>query len=145
MPITRELALKIIKYLLDNPSFYFPFKIVCKEYASDKNDNDFVEIVPEDDYENLVDDLTYDTFELWEDFQNLDIKTLELMSKGFIEEILKKDIISKISNLAIEYRKSWKENLWESSNIEDYGLNEFLVGKAEAYEDCLELLNKNFK
>ena len=93
----------------------------------------------------MLDDLTYNTFELWEDFQNLDIKTLELMSKGFIEEILKRDIISKISNLAMEYRKSWKEDLWESSDIEEYGLNEFLGGKAEAYEDCLELLKKNFK
>lgn len=67
------------------------------------------------------------------------------MSKGFIEEILKKDIISKISNLATEYRKSWKEDLWESSDIEEYGLNEFLGGEAEAYEDCLELLKKHLK
>ena len=145
MPITRELALKIIKYLLDNPSFYFPFQVMCQEYASDRNDNDFVEIVPEEDYENLIQNLTYDTFELWENYKNLDIQTLELMSKGFIEKIIENDIVSKISNLAIEHRKSWKEKLCKSVDIEEYGLNEFLGGKAEAYEDCLELLKKLFK
>ena len=139
MKIQREQVIKIIKYLNENPNFYFPFKIICKEYASDKNDNNFVEIVSKDDYENLLDDLTYNTFELCEDFQNLDIKTLELMSKGFIEEILKRDIISKISNLAMEYRKSWKEDLWESTDIEEYGLNEFLGGKAEAYKKSLNI------
>lgn len=87
MPITRKLALVIIKYLVDNSLFYFPFKIMCKEYESDEND-DFVEIIPVDDYQNLVENLHYETFELWEDLQNLNVQTLELMSKGFIEKIL---------------------------------------------------------
>jgi len=92
MPIKRELALKIIRYLVNNPSFYFPFKIMCQGYASHTDDdNDFVEIVPIDDYENLVEDLNYDTFELWEDLQNLDLQTLELISKGFIDKILKNE------------------------------------------------------
>jgi len=92
MPITRELALKIIRYLANNPSFYFPFKIMCQGYASHTDyDNDFVEIVPSDDCENLIEDLQYDTFELREDLQNLDLRTLELMSKGFIEKILKNE------------------------------------------------------
>ncbi len=92
MPITRELALKIIRYLLNNPSFYFPFKIMYREYVSyTDDDNDFVEIVPSDGYENLIEDLQYDTFELWEDLQDLDLQTLELMSKGFIDKILKNE------------------------------------------------------
>lgn len=94
MPITRELALKILKYLLENPAFNFPFLIMCKGYASyDDNDEDFVEIVPRDDYENLVNDTSYDTFELWEHLNSLDTLTLELMAKGFIDKILSEEEI----------------------------------------------------
>jgi hypothetical protein len=47
MPTKRDLALKIIKYLLDNPSFYFPFLVMCKGYPSyANNDEEFVEIIP---------------------------------------------------------------------------------------------------
>jgi hypothetical protein len=35
MSISRELALKILRYLLDNSSFYFPFKIVCINFDKD--------------------------------------------------------------------------------------------------------------
>lgn len=47
-----------------------------------------------------------------------------------------------ISTLAKDYRKEWKEELWESEKIEEYGLNEFIGGKAEAYEDCLDIIKK---
>lgn len=87
MPITKELALKIIKYLSENPSFYFPFKIMCKIYFND----DYVEIDPKTDI-NLED---YNIFELHENLQNLDIQTTELMSKGFIEKILYEPLIQK--------------------------------------------------
>lgn len=143
MPITRELALKIIKYLLDNPSFYFPFKIMCKEYASYvDNDDDFVEIVPQDDYENLVANLQYDTFELWENLQNLDLQTLQLLSKGFIEKIVNENAINSIEQSAKGYRELWKINLCESADIEEYGLNEFFGGKAEGFEESLEILKE---
>ena len=82
-------------------------------------------------------------FYLEENLQDLYPETLDLMLKGFLHKIEHTDILNKISNLAIEYRKSWKEDLWESSNIEEYGLNEFLGGKAEAYEDCVEIINKH--
>ena len=85
MPIDRNLALQIIKYLLDNPSFYFPFLVMCKGYAVD--DDDFVEIMPEDDYENLLEDSRYTTFELWENLNYLDLQTIQLLSKGFIDKI----------------------------------------------------------
>ncbi len=76
MPISRELALVILKYLLENPSFYFPFIVVCKGYASyTDNDDDFVEIIPEDDYDNLAESLHYDEFELWENLQKIDLET----------------------------------------------------------------------
>lgn len=47
-----------------------------------------------------------------------------------------------ISELAKNYRSDWKEDLWESDKIEEFGLNEFIGGKAEAYEDCLDLIKK---
>lgn len=144
MQISRTLALKIIKYLLGNPSFYFPFKIMCKEYVSYMDsDDDFVEIVPQDDYENLVENLEYDTFELWENLQNLDLQTLELLSKGFIEKIINENAIDSIKQSAKGYRKLWKSDLCESVNIEEYGLNEFFGRKAEGFEESLEILKEH--
>ena len=82
MPISRELALQILQYLVDNPSFYFPFCIVCKEYSPE--DEDYVELDPNIDYETIRDFDEYKTFQLWENLQDLRTETLELMSKGFI-------------------------------------------------------------
>ena len=42
--------------------------------------------------------------------------------------------------LAKKYRKEWKEKLWESMDIEEFGMNEFIGGKAEASEECLEVI-----
>ena len=122
MPITRSLALKIIKYLIDNPSFCFPFLVMCKGYGIDTDDNDFVEIAPENDYENLIED-----------------------SKGFLEMILNENAISLIEKSAKDYRELWKVDLCESTKIEEYGLNEFFGGKAEAFEESLEILKKSYK
>jgi len=47
-----------------------------------------------------------------------------------------------LETLARNYRKQWKEKLTESEDIEEYGLNEFIGGKAEGYEEALELLNE---
>lgn len=146
MPITREIALKIIKYLIDNPLFYFPFLVMCKGYTNGAdNDSHFVEIVPEDDYKNLLENSKYDTFELWENLQNLDSETIELMSKGFIEKIMNEDAINLIEQLAIDYRKLWKLDVCESVKIEEYGLNEFFGGKAEGFEESLEILKMSYK
>lgn len=83
MKISRELAIKILKYLDENPDFYFPFLLMCKEYSDE--DDDFVEIEA-DDWENIKGDEKYQTFELWENLQNLDEKTMELIAKGFFGE-----------------------------------------------------------
>jgi hypothetical protein len=53
-------------------------------------------------------------------------------------QLLKKEI----SELAKNYRTEWKEELWESEDIEEFGLNEFIGGKADAYEDCLDLIKR---
>ena len=146
MPIKRDLALRIIKYLLDNPSFHFPFLIVCQNYASGLYlDDDFVETVPQDDYENLLQSPQYDTFELWVNLQNLDLQTLQLLSKGFIEKILDEDAISLIEKSAKDYRKLWQLDLCESIEIEEYGPNEFFGGKAEGFEESLEILKMSYK
>ena len=49
---------------------------------------------------------------------------------------------SHITELAKKHRKDWKRKLCDSEDIEIYGLNEFIGGKADAYEDCLDLIKK---
>ena len=85
MRIDRNLAIRILKYLHKHPNFYFPFLVMCQEYSSE--DNDFVEIDSRE-RKNIEEDKIYQTFELWENLQDVDEITLELMSKWFIEKIL---------------------------------------------------------
>lgn len=139
MKISKDLAIKILKYLDQHKSFYFPFLVMCKEYTEE--DNDFVEIEPEE-WKNIAENDIYQTFELWENLQNLDEETLELMSKGFIEKIESRNVIDEISKLAKEYRKKWKVELWESEDIEEFGMNEYYGGKAEGLEEALEILQE---
>jgi len=82
MGISRELAIRILKYLDEHPDFYFPFWVMCREY-SDEDDN-FVEIEA-DEWENIEEDNAYQTFQLWENLQNLDTDTGQFMSMGFIQ------------------------------------------------------------
>ena len=139
MDISRELAIEILKYLGQHKDFYFPFLVMNKEYTEE--DDDFVEIEP-NEWEMIESDENYQTFQLWENLQNLDERTLKLMVKGFLEKITGNSLENHISKLAKNYRKEWNKKLWESGKIEDYGLNEFISGKADAFEDCLFLLRK---
>lgn len=84
MDISRELAIKILKYLDRHKDFYFPFLVMNREYTPE--DDDFVEIEPSE-WEIIAEDKNYQTFQLWENLQNLDKKTLRLMSKGFLAEM----------------------------------------------------------
>ncbi len=84
MDIQRDLAIKILKYCHEHKDFYFPFKVVCKEYSPE--DDDFVEI-GYDEWEDIQNDKTYQTFQLWENLQDIEDNTTQLMAKGFIEEI----------------------------------------------------------
>ncbi|MEK9131921.1 MAG: hypothetical protein AAB447_03360 [Patescibacteria group bacterium] len=139
MDISRILAVQILKYCHEHESFYFPFIVMCKEYTPE--DDNFVEVESEE-WEMIAFDDSYQTFQLWENLQNLDTETLQLMSKGFIEKITNHSLEKHIERLAENYRKEWREELWESDKIEEFGLNEFIGGKADAYEDCLYLLRK---
>ncbi|GEM_PF-825979 len=88
MKISGELAIKILEYLEKNKSFYFPFLVMCKNYTEEYGE--FLEI-KSDEWELIKKNKKYQTFELWENLQNLNKKTLELMAKGFLEEITKKN------------------------------------------------------
>lgn len=137
MDINRELAIDILKYLDKHPDFYFPFFVMCKEYSDE--DDDFVEIEP-NEWKLMKSDKKYQTFQLWENLQNLDKETLDLMSKGFIQKITGNSLEAHIAKLAKNYRNDWKARLPEGAKTEAFGLNEFIGGKAEGYEDCLELI-----
>lgn len=141
MKISRELAIKILKYLNKHKKFYFPFQVACKEYAEEKGHDfsEFLEIEP-CEWRLISSDEKYQTFELWENLQNLYVETIELMAKGFLEKITGESLEKRIAILAKNYRKEWKEELWESEKIEEYGFNEFIGGKAEGFEECLELI-----
>lgn len=139
MDISRSLAIKILKYLSENKDFYFPFWVVCKEYSDE--DNDFVEISP-DEWGFIAVDKKYKTFQLWENLQNLDEDTLKFMSKGFLERITNNSLEKHITQLAKNYRKECNQNIWKGGKVEEFGLNEFIEGKADAFEDCLYLIKK---
>lgn len=51
------------------------------------------------------------------------------------------EIIKEISELAKRYREEYKDELTESEDIEEYGLNEFTGGLAEGCEECLDTIN----
>lgn len=137
MNISRELAIKILKYLDRHKDFYFPFSVVNLEYS--EAGDEFVEIEASE-WENIEKDDKYQTFQLWENLQNLYKQTLRLMSKGFLEKITNKSLELHITKLAKNYRRAWKKEFPEGGKIEGYGFNEFIGGKAEAYEDCLDLI-----
>jgi len=140
MEISRELAIQILKYCNENKNFYFPFLVVCKEYSPE--DDDFVEI-ESNEWDTIESDPDYKTFQLWENLQNLKEETVELLARGFIEKITQETIENKLKHWIKEYRDLWKEKLCESENIEEYGLNEFFGGKAEGFEEALEIIKKD--
>lgn len=82
------------------------------------------------------------TFFLQENLQHLDTDTTRLLAKGFIEKITGESLGEYIAGQAKECRAHWKEELWESEDSEAFGFNEFIGGKAEAYEDCVEVMGR---
>ncbi len=139
MDISRELAIKILKYLDQHKDFYFPFVVVNREYSEE--DDEFV-VIEASEWENIEKDDKYQTFQLWENLQNLYEQTLKLMSKGFLEKITNESLELHIAELAKNYRKTWKKELRQGGKIDEYEFNGFIGGKAEAYEDCLDLIKE---
>ena len=60
-----------------------------------------------------------------------------------MEKITQKNTENELKHWIKEYRNLWKEKLCENENIEEYGLNEFFGGKAEGFEEALEIIQKN--
>lgn len=139
MKISRQLAIMILKYCSENPDFYFPFLVMCKEYT--REDEDFVEICP-NEWNDIEEDEMYQTFELWENLQDLKGNTTELLAKWFIEKITNNSLESEIKLLANDYWKLYKVKWTESVDVEEYGTNEFLGWKKETFEDVLDLIKK---
>lgn len=136
MKISKKLAIRILKYLDKHNDFYFPFQVMCLEYAEENN---FYEIEP-NEWKRIKSGRKYQTFELWENLQFLCEDTTELLAKGFLEKITGESVKKHIATLAKNYRKEWKEELWESENIEEFGWNEFIGGKMEGCEECLDII-----
>lgn len=112
---------------------------MCQEYTPE--DDDFVEIKAEE-RRNIEEDEIYQTFELRENLQHLYPETLSLMAKGFVEKIINSSIEKEVKSLKKQYRELYKPQLTESLKIEEYGTNEFFWGKAEAFEEALEIIKK---
>jgi len=140
MKITKSLVLQILKYVEENKDFYFPFQIFCLDLNEDDEFFEYDCFEIECDY--IDSNELMQNFELIENLQNLDEETTSLMAEGFINKIIKKDAISKIEYLAKKYRKEWKKELCGSKDIEEFALNEFIGGKAEGFEESLDLLQK---
>jgi hypothetical protein len=141
MKITRERVLNILKYLDKNPNFYFPFKIICKNF---KEENELFNVNCldiENDY--IYNNKLMNDFIIIENLQNLNEETTSLMVKGFIDKIENFSALDKIDALAIKYRKIWKSDLCESECIEEFGENEFIGGKAEAFEECIQIIKEH--
>ena len=47
-----------------------------------------------------------------------------------------------IESLLKIYKSEWKSDLWESVEIEKFGFNEFIGGKAEGLEEALDIIKK---
>ena len=141
MKITRNETLNILKYLDKNPNFYFPFEIICEDF-NDEDDLFNVDCLDIDnDY--IYNNKSMKNFILVENLQHIHEETTILMAKGFIDKIENTSALNEISSLATKYRKSWKQDLCESEFIEEYGENEFVGGKFEAFEECIQIIKKH--
>ncbi len=133
MKISRELAILILKYLNQNPKFYFPFLVMCQEYTPE--DDDFVEIEP-NERKNIKEDEIYQTFELWENLQDLKESTTELLAKWFIEKFSNHSKRKKFIFLTFEWFTK-EPNLEDIENVQMIWISEWITSK-EAFEHLKE-------
>ena len=131
MKISRDLAIKILKYLNEHKDFYFPFSVMCREFSED---NDFMEIEPKK-WQNIANDDTYQTFELWENLQNLDEETLQLMTKGFLEKIKGEDADDVVLKSTKKYKIEITETLQRVVDVKAKSKNDAIKKIAQQYKD----------
>ena len=139
MPISRELAVQILKYLSQNGDSYFPFLVMYKE--NDREDDAFVGIEPHE-WIMVMGEKKYQNFQLRETLQPLHGGSVTLMSKSLIAKSTKRSLEAHIIKLARNYKQMWQEKLWQCEQAEAYRRNEFLGGQIKAYENCLRILNE---
>lgn len=140
MKISRVLAIQILKYTHTHSNFFFPFLVMNREYSAE--DDDFVEILSEE-WDDIEADKNYETFELWDNLQHLDKITANLLLKGLLEELSRDSLETHIEKLAVTYKSKWRKSLYACERMEELDMNEFVEGKADAFEDCLYLIREH--
>ena len=60
-------------------------------------------------------------------------------------KFIKQQFKAYLAEQANYYRSYWRENFEMPQKVDEFGFDEFMLGKAEAYEDCLRMLNKQYK
>lgn len=142
MEINIELFTKIILFLNSNPDFYFPFKVILS------NEQDEFELYPDDSAEleiSAIEDYVNCGYKLLlsENLNQIDRVTTALMAKGFLDKItgVQENAVERIKLLANRYRDQWDSALCDSEDIRIYGHNEYVGGMADAFEECLNILN----
>lgn len=142
MEINIELFTKIILFVNSNPDFYFPFKVILS------NEQDEFELYPDDSTElktSAVEGYINRGYKLLlsENLNQIDRVTTVLMTKGFLDKITgaQDSAVEKIKLLANRYRNQWDSALCDSEDIRLYGYNEYIGGMADAFEECLNILN----
>lgn len=142
MEINIELFTKIIMFINSNPDFYFPFKVILS------NEQEEFELYPDDYVEfksSAIEDYLNRGYKLLlsENINHIDRVTTELMAKGFLDKIIgiQENAVEKIKSLANGYRNQWDSDLCDAEDIRLYGYNEYIGGMADAFEECLNILN----
>ena len=139
MKIDRKLAVQILKYCHEHCEFYFPFLVMCKKYSSE--DDDLVEICC-NEWESIEQDKSYQTFELWDNLKRYNNKSIKLLSIGFINEIIGNSILKDLEILVKNYKSYLRKDINNINGLEEFGLNQFIQGKADAYVDCVIIIKK---
>ncbi len=67
------------------------------------------------------------------------------MSKGFLEQMTSNSLEVKIKEMALEYRNRWSSEKSDSEDCEEFGKNEYFGGKAEGFEESLEIIKEHMK
>ena len=106
MRVERKKVITIMKYIEENPNFYFPFKIICKDF---KENSDYYETdcLEEIDYKFIEKNKNLTSFYLEENLQNFSQTSyaniyLVLIKAGIIKEGIKDNVLTSLLNILKE-------------------------------------------
>ena len=85
MRVERKKVITIMKYIEENPNFYFPFKIICKDF---KENSDYYETdcLEEIDYKFIENNKDLINFQLEENLQDLEAIVTKLENGDVVLE-----------------------------------------------------------